>query len=85
VQELSSHDEAGGLRQVLNILEHMYDNPGAAPRRLLGRLLYGRDSVFARTPTPDQIVGLTRADVAAHLRTWQRPDAAVLGIAGKIC
>lgn len=71
------------MQQVLNILEHMYDNPGAAPRQVLGRLLYGRDSVFARTPTPNQIAAITSADVAAHLATWQRPDAAVLGIAGE--
>ena len=68
--------------QVLNILEHMYDNPGAAPRRLLARLLYGRDSVFARTPTPDQVKAISRADISRHLATWQRPDNAVLGIAG---
>lgn len=70
------------MRQVLNILEHMYDNPGAAPRRLLARLLYGRDSVFARTPTPDQVKAINRADISRHLATWQRPDNAVLGIAG---
>ncbi|BDA43216.1 Uncharacterized zinc protease-like protein y4wB [Coccomyxa sp. Obi] len=68
--------------QVLNVLEHLYDNPGAAPRRLLARLLYGRESVFARIPTPDQVTSITSADVASHLATWQRPDAAVLGIAG---
>ncbi len=70
------------MHQVLNVLEHLYDNPGAAPRRLLARLLYGRDSVFARIPTPDQVTSISRADVASHLATWQRPDAAVLGIAG---
>lgn len=70
-------------RQVLNILEHLYDSPGAVPRRLLARQLYGRDSVFARTPSPDQVAGISRADVAAHLAAWQRPDAAVLGIAGE--
>lgn len=72
------------IHQVLNVLEHLYDNPGAAPRRLLARLLYGRDSVFARIPTPAQVTSITCADVASHLDTWQRPDAAVLGIAGSL-
>lgn len=66
----------------MNIVEHLYDNPSAIPKRMLAKLLYGHDSVFARTPTAAQVAALTRRDVAEHLTRWQRPDTAVLGIAG---
>ncbi len=75
----------GCAPQVTNLLEHLNDSPSAVPRRQLARLLYGRDSVFARVPTPAQIAALTRADAAAHLAAWQRPDLAVLGVAGEAC
>ena len=68
--------------QVLNVVEHQWDNPVAIPKRQLGKLLYGADSVFARSPRPDQVRALTREDIAAHLARWQRPDNAVLGVAG---
>ena len=68
--------------QVLNVVDHLWDNPAAIPKRQLGRLLYGVDSVFARTPRPEQVQGLTRDDIVAHLARWQRPDNAVLGVAG---
>ncbi len=67
---------------MLNLLEHMNDSAAQVPRRQLSKLLYGRDSVYARSPTPDQVRRLTRDDVVAHLATWQRPDLAVLGVAG---
>ncbi|CAK0782146.1 hypothetical protein CVIRNUC_005584 [Coccomyxa viridis] len=68
--------------QVLNVIDHLWDNPAAIPKRQLGRLLYGADSVFARTPRPEQVQALSRADIQVHLARWQRPDNAVLGIAG---
>ncbi|KAI3426252.1 hypothetical protein D9Q98_008627 [Chlorella vulgaris] len=68
--------------QVLNALEHRFDNPSNIPARELAKLIYGRDSVFARDPTPQQIAGITRQDLQGFLTTWERPDAAVLGICG---
>ena len=68
--------------QVLNVVDHIYDNPGAIPKRQLGKLLYGADSVFARVPRPQQVQALTRDDIIAQLARWQRPDNAVLGVAG---
>lgn len=65
-------------------MEHLYDNPSTIPKRMLAKLLYGRDSVFARTPTAAQVAALTRQDVVNHLARWQRPDTAVLGVAGAI-
>lgn len=44
-------------RQVLNSLAHMNDGAASVPRRKLAQLLYGRDSVFARQPTPAQVCG----------------------------
>eukprot|EP00891_Asterochloris_glomerata_P007133 jgi/Astpho2/7133/e_gw1.00111.7.1_t len=68
--------------QVLNLLQHLNDSSGAIPRRELAKLIYGRDSVFSRTPSPAQIRSLARDDVVAYLSTWERPDAAVFGISG---
>lgn len=44
-----------GLRQVLSALEHRNDSAAAIPGRELSKLVYGRDSVFAREPTPEQV------------------------------
>ncbi|KAK9830103.1 hypothetical protein WJX72_009788 [[Myrmecia] bisecta] len=68
--------------QVLNILEHTNDNTSSIPRRELAKLMYGRDSVFARQPTPDQVRGITRQDIRDYLAAWERPDGAVFGISG---
>ena len=38
-----------------NRLAHLDDNASGIPGRELGKLLYGRDSVFARNPTPEQV------------------------------
>lgn len=70
--------------QVLNLLQHLNDSSGAIPRRELAKLIYGRDSVFSRTPSPAQIRSLARDDVVAYLSTWERPDAAVFGISGQL-
>ena len=70
--------------QVLNLLQHLNDSSGAIPRRELAKLIYGRDSVFSRTPSPAQIRGLARDDVVAYLSKWERPDAAVFGISGRL-
>lgn len=41
--------------QVLNALSHMNDNAAAVPPRELAKQIYGKDSVFARNPTPAQV------------------------------
>ncbi|KAK9842460.1 hypothetical protein WJX81_001228 [Elliptochloris bilobata] len=68
--------------QVLNTLAHMNDSAAAIPRRKLAQLLYGSSSVFARQPTPAQVSALQRDDLIVHLQRWERPDAAILGVAG---
>ena len=68
--------------QVLNALEHQNDSPGAVSRRKAMKLVYGADSIYARTPTPGMIKSIGRGDVAAYLAKWERPDAAVLGVVG---
>ena len=79
---MSSSGVSVQIVQVLNVVDHLWDNPAAIPKRQLGKLLYGADSVFARTPRPEQVQGVTRDDIIAHLARWQRPDNAVLGVAG---
>lgn len=68
--------------QIINFLEHQNDNPRSIPARELNRLIYGRDSVFARQPTPQQVSALTVDDLRGYLAAWERPDASVLGIVG---
>lgn len=57
--------------QVLNALSHMNDNAAGVPGRELGKQIYGRDSVFARNPTPAQ-VGPSLSTVLANLFLGQR-------------
>ncbi|KAG2498991.1 hypothetical protein HYH03_003177 [Edaphochlamys debaryana] len=68
--------------QILNALEHQNDSPGAIARRKMNKLLYGPDSVYARTPTPESVNAITREDLRAYVERWERPDAAVLGVVG---
>ncbi|GAB4817295.1 hypothetical protein N2152v2_004341 [Parachlorella kessleri] len=68
--------------QVFNYLEHQNDDPRSIPGRELAKLIYGKHSVFARTPTPQQVQGIGQEDVRQYLSTWERPDMAILGIVG---
>jgi zinc protease len=69
-------------QQVLSALEHRNDNPSAIPGREVAKLIYGKGSVFARDPTPEQIQSITVEDMRQFLQRWERPDSAVLGIVG---
>ena len=69
--------------QVLNLIAHRNDSAAVIPRRELGKLVYGRDSVFARSPTAAQVQTVSTADVEDFLHTWERPDNAVFGLVGK--
>jgi len=68
--------------QVLASLSHADDDAGDAARRAVLERLYGADSLYARRPTAATAGAVTREDVAAFARRWQRPDAAVLGVVG---
>lgn len=68
--------------QVLNLIVHRNDNAAIIPGRELRKLVYGRDSVFARSPAAAQIAAVTAEDVAGFLHAWERPDGAVFGMAG---
>ena len=71
------------LWQVLNLIVHRNDNAAIIPGRELRKLVYGRDSVFARSPSAAQIAAVTAEDVADFLHAWERPDGAVFGMAGR--
>ena len=70
------------LWQVLNLIVHRNDNAAVIPGRELRKLVYGHDSVFARSPSAAQIAAVTAEDVADFLHAWERPDGAVFGMAG---
>ena len=50
--------------QLLNVLEHRNDNATSIPKRELNKLIYGPESVYARTPKIQQV---GTADVAVSL------------------
>ena len=66
----------------VDALRHRDDAPGSLPGREAAKLIYGRGSVHARSPTIEGVMGVTPADLAAYLAAWQRPDAAVLAVVG---
>ena len=67
---------------MLNLIGHRNDNSAVIPQRELRKLVYGTDSVFARSPTASQIASVTSADITNFLHAWERPDGAVFGMAG---
>ncbi|GLC43089.1 hypothetical protein PLESTB_000864300 [Pleodorina starrii] len=68
--------------QILNALDHQNDSPSAIARRKITKLLYGPDSIYARSPTRPGISSISPADLRAYAAAWERPDAAVLGLLG---
>lgn len=70
--------------QLLDAIEHQNDSPGGIPRRELAKLIYGQASVHARTPSMDNVASMSRAELVQFLKTWQRPDASILGITGAV-
>ena len=70
--------------QAVNALVHRDDGVSGIPARELAKLIYGKDSVHARSATVPQVRAVTRDDLSAYLATWQRPDAAVLALVGDL-
>ena len=66
------------------MITHRNDSTGVIPPRELKKLVYGPDSVFARSPTAAQVASMTHADVVEFLQKWERPDNAVFGMAGAL-
>ena len=66
----------------VDALRHRDDAPGSLPGREAAKLVYGKGSVHARSPTIEGVMGTTPADLRAFLGAWQRPDAAVLAVVG---
>jgi zinc protease len=67
---------------LLTALDHRNDQTSGIPRRELAKILYGKDSVFAREPSPAQVQDMTRADLVSYWSQWERPDGAILGLCG---
>ncbi len=64
------------------MIVHRNDNAAVIPGRELKKLVYGADSVFARSPTASQVAAMSAADITDFLHAWERPDGAVFGMAG---
>ena len=71
-------------RQAINYLDHKNDNPNAIPARELAKLIYGKNSVYAREATQDSVERIEVEDIQSYLSTWIRPDNAVLGLIGDL-
>ena len=69
-------------RQALNSIAHRNDNAGGIPVREAAKLIYGLDSPYAAEPTVETVSSISSDDVVSWLKTWERPDRAVLGIVG---
>ena len=68
--------------QSINMILHRNDDPSSIPSREVKKLVYGRTSPYVHEPNLQQIQSLTVEDVRKWIRTWERPDTAVLGIVG---
>eukprot|EP00983_Pelagomonas_calceolata_P068831 1150102-Pelagomonas_calceolata.AAC.2 len=44
--------------------------------------MYGKDSIYARQPSPETIASIKTDDVRNFLQEWERPDNSVLGVLG---
>uniref|UniRef100_A0A6S8MN13 Peptidase M16 C-terminal domain-containing protein n=1 Tax=Dunaliella tertiolecta TaxID=3047 RepID=A0A6S8MN13_DUNTE len=68
--------------QVLDALQHQDDDADAQAFRKLRQLMYGKDSIYARQPSPETIASIKTDDVRNFLQEWERPDNSVLGVLG---
>ena len=68
--------------QMLEQLRRQNDDPGKIASREFPKLIYGRDSVWARSATPESVKALTREDVIGFYKKFFYPDRIILSVAG---
>lgn len=68
--------------QMLEQLRRQNDDPGKIAVREFPKLLYGKDSVWARTTTPAMLKSLTREDVLGFYKKYFFPDRIILAVSG---
>jgi predicted Zn-dependent peptidase len=69
---------------MLEGLRRQNDEPSPIARRELKKIIYGPDSPWARTPTPETLKAITRQDLIAFHQRYYRPSHLILGVAGDV-
>lgn len=73
-----------GKKSRLESIRRRNDNPSAIAQREFQRLLYGKDSVWARIPQPQTIRAITRQDLVAFHAKYYHPANTSIGISGDL-
>lgn len=60
------------------------DQPSQIARREFRKLIYGAENPMARTPRPEHIGAIARADVEKFYQDYYRPSSVWLGISGDV-
>ncbi|MFO1462548.1 MAG: pitrilysin family protein [bacterium] len=68
--------------QMLESLRRQNDDPAKIASREFPKLLYGPNSVWARSPSPESVKSLTREDVLAFYQKTFSPDRVILSVSG---
>lgn len=68
--------------QMLEQLRRQNDDPGKLAVREFPKLVYGADSVWARTTSPEILKSMTRDDVVAFYQKYFFPDRILLSVSG---
>jgi zinc protease len=68
--------------QMFERLRRQNDDPMDIANREFPKLIYGPDSVWARTPTPATVRALSRDDVIGFHRRFFYPDRMILALSG---
>ena len=58
------------------------DNPDSIVSREFQKLVYGKDSPYARTPTYNSVGSITRDDLIAWHQSYYHPNRVILGLVG---
>ena len=68
--------------QVMSGIARQNDNPDSIVSREFKKLIYGKESPYARTPTYATIGSITREDLIHWHQTYYHPNRVILGLAG---
>ncbi len=68
--------------QLLEALRRQNDDPAKTASREFPKLIYGKDNVWARSPSPESIKALTREDVEGFYKKYFFPDRLILALSG---
>eukprot|EP01025_Chloroclados_australasicus_P042247 TRINITY_DN44967_c0_g1_i2.p1 TRINITY_DN44967_c0_g1~~TRINITY_DN44967_c0_g1_i2.p1 ORF type:complete len:544 (-),score=59.37 TRINITY_DN44967_c0_g1_i2:380-1990(-) len=68
--------------RMLTNIQHRNDMASGVGSRELQRLLYGKESLYARLSTTESVTSITKSDISSFLKEQQVPQGAVIGVVG---